>query len=660
MDTQLGAWRSGWLGLALTAMIGVSTAFGATLNVNTTTDETTAGDSLCSLREAVMAVDAGANNDCINASSDGYGTNDTINLPAGTYTLTIPPEAGDPANGVYGEYTVVWNPSTLAYDVSVVPDPAHGDLDIEKSVKIIGAGPATTIIDGGWTPANSVTDLTQDPGSATAGFGDRVFHVISTSPTAVVDVQFLGLTVKGGHVGDVSLPDQGTQSWLLRRNGGGIAIGIGAVAYVPSASGPPTPGSDTGNNGGKGGPGGIGGDETAEATYSWLIGNAQVTGNYAGDGGGIYSAAQMAADGIVVDGNRATSNGGAIYNDASMTLVSSTLASNGAEGGGGLFDTGSHTTEMTADTVSANAAVGGGGISARSGVILDMTNDTVSGNTSSDVGAGVYTNGQVYLRFVTIAYNTSYQDANSGGAGIHTFPSGSLAVILRDTLLANNLAGSDAASMRDANCGTTGSSLNITSQGYNLDSGNTCLLFGPGDLPDANADLGPLSPNGGPTLTHALMAGSAAIAAGTPISGVTTDQRGAPRSATPSIGAYDAYDSGVSSVSSGGGGSSCFIATAAYGSYLAPDVVVLRQFRNRYLLTNTVGRKLVAFYYRTSPPIAAYIWQHPALRTATRWALTPVVYSVEYPRIAGLVFVGLVGFGIGLGSLKRRARDRGR
>ena len=658
MKSHHGALRTAWPGLILATMLSAGTAFGATLNVNTTTDETTAGDSLCSLREAVMAINAGADNDCINASADGYGTNDTINLPAGTYTLTIPPETGDPANGVYGEYTVVWNASTGTYDVSIVPDAAHGDLDIEKSVKIIGAGPAETIIDAGWTPANSVTDLTQDPGSATPGYGDRVFHVISALPTAVISVQFLGLTVKGGHVDDVALPVQNDQTWMLRREGGGIAIGVGAVAYVPSAGGAPVPGSDTGNNGGKGGPGGIGGDETAEATYSWIIANARVTGNYAGDGGGIYSAAPMAADGIEVDGNRGTANGGGIYNDAALTLAGSTLADNGAEGGGGLFDTGSHTTQVTTSTISANAAVGGGGISARSGVALNMTNDTVSGNTSSDVGGGLYTNGQMYLRFVTIAYNISHQDSNNGGAGINTFPSGSLAVTLRDTLLADNLAGSDPAAMRDANCGSTGGSLNITSQGYNLDTGNTCLLAAQGDLPDANPMLGPLAPNGGPTLTHALTAGSAAIAAGTPISGVTTDQRGLPRSVSPSIGAYE-YDAGVAA-GNGGGSSNCFIATAAYGSYLAPDVVVLRQFRNRYLLTNTVGRELVAFYYRTSPPIAAYIWQHPDLRAVTRWVLTPIVYAVEFPRLAGVMLLGLIGLGFGYGSWRRLARARGR
>jgi len=71
--------------------------------------------------------------------------------------------------------------------------------------------------------------------------------------------------------------------------------------------------------------------------------------------------------------------------------------------------------------------------------------------------------------------------------------------------------------------------------------------------------------------------------------------------------------------------SGCFIATAAYGSYMEPHVMTLRHFRDSYLLTNRLGTTLVEAYYKYSPPMANYIAQHGGLRTAVRVGLTPLV-----------------------------------
>ncbi len=98
--------------------------------------------------------------------------------------------------------------------------------------------------------------------------------------------------------------------------------------------------------------------------------------------------------------------------------------------------------------------------------------------------------------------------------------------------------------------------------------------------------------------------------------------------------------------SSGGGGGGCFIATAAWGSYLHPKVALLRDFRDQQLLTNGPGRQFVRAYYAVSPPVADYIAQHEQLRTVTRWALTPLVLSVEYPLTTLLALAtGLLGLG---------------
>lgn len=95
--------------------------------------------------------------------------------------------------------------------------------------------------------------------------------------------------------------------------------------------------------------------------------------------------------------------------------------------------------------------------------------------------------------------------------------------------------------------------------------------------------------------------------------------------------------------SSSGSSSGCFIATAAYGSYLHPQVQLLRHFRDEYLQTNAPGRAFVAFYYRFSPPLADFIARHTVLRSLTRLALTPVVVAVVHPLISALALLLLIG-----------------
>jgi hypothetical protein len=76
--------------------------------------------------------------------------------------------------------------------------------------------------------------------------------------------------------------------------------------------------------------------------------------------------------------------------------------------------------------------------------------------------------------------------------------------------------------------------------------------------------------------------------------------------------------------------SPCFIATAAYGTPLHEDIDVLRDFRDRYLMTNPVGRAFVKIYYTTSPPVADVIREHEGMRTTVRDGLVkPLVQVVS-------------------------------
>ena len=106
--------------------------------------------------------------------------------------------------------------------------------------------------------------------------------------------------------------------------------------------------------------------------------------------------------------------------------------------------------------------------------------------------------------------------------------------------------------------------------------------------------------------------------------------------------ALTAYDSSrnesdfsaeVSAVTGAGGSTTitpdieggCFIATAAYGSYLNPHVKILQDFRDELLISNSLGRKFVYLYYQFGPRIADHIGKYGFLQFLVRQMLLPLI-----------------------------------
>lgn len=74
----------------------------------------------------------------------------------------------------------------------------------------------------------------------------------------------------------------------------------------------------------------------------------------------------------------------------------------------------------------------------------------------------------------------------------------------------------------------------------------------------------------------------------------------------------------------------CFIATAVYESYDAPEVLVLRKFRDEILLNSVLGKLFVKFYYLASPPFSRYLKSTKLLkRFIKNKILTPFVNYIE-------------------------------
>ncbi|MGD1908893.1 MAG: beta strand repeat-containing protein [Leptolyngbyaceae cyanobacterium] len=275
--------------------------------------------------------------------------------------------------------------------------------------------------------------------------------------------------------------------------------------------------------------GGISNDGTLTLSNSAVSGNT--TNN---ESGGIYNTGTLTLNGSTVSGNSAVTESGGIDNRNVLVINNSTISGNSALLSGGIDNRGTLT--LNNSTVSGNSAdFDGGGVDNRGNATLN--NSTISGNTA-DRGGGIDNRGTLTLNNSTVSGNTALAIAggiysrntlflnNSIISGNNSFPSPSTAtdVQVSGTITSNNnLFGADGVA------GVIGFTLAAS------DIINPLTLA---------ATLSPLTDNGGPTQTHALLPNSPAIDAGndTLAGGLTTDQRGASRfNGTVDIGAVEAY-----------------------------------------------------------------------------------------------------------------------
>jgi len=97
----------------------------------------------------------------------------------------------------------------------------------------------------------------------------------------------------------------------------------------------------------------------------------------------------------------------------------------------------------------------------------------------------------------------------------------------------------------------------------------------------------------------------------------------------------------------------CLIATAAYGSELAPQVQQLRELRDTQLLQTESGKSFMSsfndLYYSFSPTIADYERENPLFKEAVKIMITPMISSLSILNYVDMDSeVSVLGYGISL------------
>ena len=100
-------------------------------------------------------------------------------------------------------------------------------------------------------------------------------------------------------------------------------------------------------------------------------------------------------------------------------------------------------------------------------------------------------------------------------------------------------------------------------------------------------------------------------------------------------------------------GGGCLIATAAYGSEMAPQIQFLREIRDNTVLQTESGTSFMSgfnqFYYSFSPVIADYERENPAFKETVKLALTPMLTSLAILNYVDIDSEAeMLGYGIGI------------
>ncbi len=272
--------------------------------------------------------------------------------------------------------------------------------------------------------------------------------------------------------------------------------------------------------------------------------------DYTGGGGvNISTTSNVSIDLCVISGNTSVSFGGGIYVDigSQLTLNRSTVSGNNTRsGGGGVENYLGNVTIVQSAIINNHAAIDGGGIETRFGQSFAV-NTTITGNSANGNGGGIanQNGGATWLYSTSIIANDASHDRNppgGSGGGVYNKP-GNRLVATNSLIAANTTLDSPIADDCNGALEVYGWNLLADYGGCSF-SGNGIAALGQ----VSTNTIGALASNGGPTMTHALLAGSEAIdtttaqgCVGPTLALLATDQRGAPRitGAKCDVGAYE-------------------------------------------------------------------------------------------------------------------------